>query len=399
MKKKLLITLMCSSLVVMTGCSEDTVYETSQEVLDQLAQLETANSELGAQNSLLTDEKAKLAQEKAALELEVGDLKDGMLAPYDFSTQCADIDVAFDYLDPNAKETAPLPKANVGVAGDDCLSCHTYDGSGNAGIIPPHNDYGDCTGCHAPHATTPGDLTGNPTDPTYAQPVFRPGAIDGKTGASGLSYYGSGSYLNAEWLEAAVNTKIHNYRWTEAAEEESGVTTLAQACVVEKREHMKDMFPNDGKAYVVETSGNYLGGKLVATVNKYIENGVAVETPNVATFGWGMKNINGEYFSSVFIGKNNTCYNAIMNGGARLSYYQYDETQFTKTGFDEDSRNRGARLIVTTDYTRTGLFAADWATPVPGVGIGEPFAPADVDWSQVGACNITFKVEKIIPLG
>jgi hypothetical protein len=398
MKNRLLMMLVCSPLVLMTGCGEDTVNETSQEVLDELALLKTDNSELSVKNSKLADEKVKLAEDKAALLLEVGDLKDGMLAPYDFTTQCASIDVDFDYLNPNAKEVVQVAKSNVGLTGESCLSCHTYDGSGYAGVIPPHTDYGDCAGCHAPHTTTPGDLVGSPTDPTHEQPVFKPGAIDGKTGASGLSYYSTGSYLNAEWLVAAVSSKIQNYRWAEAAED-VGVTTLAQACVVENREHMKNMFPNDGKAYMVESAGNYAGAKLIATVNKYVENGVMVETPNVATFGWGVKNIDGEYFSSVFIGKNNTCFNAIMNGNARLSFYEYDETQFTKTGFEEDSRNRGARLIVTTDYTRTGLFADDWATPVPGAGIGEAFAPEDIDWNQVGACNITFKVEKIIPLG
>lgn len=399
MKKKLLATLICSSLVLMTGCNDDTVEKTSQDVLDKLAQLEATNSELTTQNDQLNDAQIKLAKEKADLQLAIGELKDNMLQPYDFSTQCAEIDVAFDYIDPNTKEAELVLKANVGVAGDECLSCHTYDGTGESGVTPPHSDYGDCAGCHAPHSAPPADLVGNPTDPTYTQPIFKPGAIDGKTGASGLSYYTTGSFLNAKWLEDAVNTKIHNYRWTEATEANTGATTLAQACVMENREHMTEMYPNDGKAYVIETADNYLGSKLVATVNKYVENGVTIETPNVATFGWGLKNINGDYFSSVFIGKNNTCYNAIMNGNARLSYYQYDETQFAKTGFDEDSRNRGARLIVTTDYTRTGLFAADWATPVPGAGIGETFDPKDIDWNQVGACNITFKVEKIIPLG
>ncbi|WP_028111801.1 bZIP transcription factor [Ferrimonas kyonanensis] len=396
-KKQLALSLVCASMVMLTGCNDDeTVYETSPEMWDKLEQLETENEALEQQNE-------QLAEQNTALVAEVNYWKHNgsTVAPHDFTSQCAAIGIEFDYVDPNTPEAARVMAVSAVAGGDDCLSCHTYDGSGDTGVTPPHGDYGDCAGCHEGHdgGTDPGGPSGEPTDPTYTQPSFAAGAVDGKTGASGASYYGSGSYLNAQWLQAQLDAQVHNYRWSEAADGDTGVSTLAAACALDNRQHMTQMFPEDGKAYVIESKENAIGAKLVATVNKFDDNGTQVETPNIATFGFGLKEIEGEYYTSMFIGKNNTCYNAIMNGEARLSYYEYDPTQFAKTGLEEESRNRGARIIVSTDYTRTGLFAPDWATPVPGLGAGETFKPEDVDWNAVGACNLTFKVESIIPLG
>lgn len=391
MKRKFALTLVCASMVALTGCSEDEkiVYKPDPELEAQLAALEKENGQLNDAN--------------LALEQELNDLKENPpIKPHDFASQCASVGIHFDYVDPNGGDTAlSAPVSHVAAANDDCLSCHTYDGSGSSGVTPPHADYGDCASCHEGHSdgSEPGGPTGNPTDPSFIQPAFAPGAIDGKTGASGSAYYGSGSYLNAQWLKAQLDAQVHNFRWKEATEDESGVTDLNAACGLENRQHVTDMFPNDGKAYVIEQKDNAIGAKLVATVNRFQDEGMATETPNIATFGFGLKEIEGAYYANMFIGKNNTCYNIIMNGEARLSYYEYDPTQFTKTGLEENSRNRGARILVTTDYTRTGLYGPDWATPVPGAGIGETFKPEDLDWSQVGACNLTLKVESIIPLG
>ncbi|BDY04442.1 hypothetical protein F0521_14830 [Ferrimonas sp. YFM] len=391
MKRKFALSLICASVVALTGCDDDdkVIYKPDPETQAQLAALEKENSQLTDANQ--------------ALEQELNDLKDNPpIKPYDFVTQCAAAGVHFDYVDPNGGDAeVKTTVSHAAAANDDCLSCHTYDGSGDTGVTPPHGDYGDCATCHEGHdgGTEPGGPSGEPTDPTFEQPAFAFGAVDGKTGASGSSYYGSGSYLNAQWLQAQLDAQVHNFRWKEAAEGETGATALAAACAMDNRQHMTEMFPDDGKAYVIEQKDNAIGAKLVATVNRFQEEGVDVETPNIATFGFGLKEIEGDYYASMFIGKNNTCYNMIMNGEARLSYYEYDPAQFTKTGLEEDSRNRGARILVTTDYTRTGLFGPDWATPVPGAGIGEEFKPEDLDWSQVGACNLTLKVESIIPLG
>ncbi|TKB54313.1 hypothetical protein [Ferrimonas aestuarii] len=394
MKKKFALSLVCASMVALTGCSDDetTVYQDTPETLAKVESLEKQNGELDAKNDELTEQ-------NTVLLAEIEELKEnGNVKPYNFVTQCATVDINFDYVDPNAEESASV--VTLAAEEQDCLSCHSYDADGGpAGVVVPHGDMGSCDTCHEGHSDGGGEpLPEDPTDPTYEQPTFA-GGVDGKTGASGYSYYGSGSYLSADWLVAQINKKVHNYRWKEAADGETSVTELAAACGLDNREHMVDMFPSDGKAYVIEEKSNNNGASMVSTVNKFVDEGVNVETPNIAVFGYGLKKQGDDYYVTMSIGKNNSCYNMIMNGEARLQYYEYDPTQFEKTGLETPSRNRGARIIATTDYVGTALKQADWVTPVPGLDAGQDFNPVDVDWSQVGSCSLSLKVESIIPLG
>ncbi|MCL1097402.1 hypothetical protein [Shewanella gelidii] len=393
--KKVTLAMMIASSVFVSGCNDDEVeYKTPPEDLAKITQLSDEVSELQATNH-------NLRVQNTALVAQVEKLSVPKFEAYDFVTQCAAAGITFSYKDPNAPELVKAQPAKAADRSTNCSDCHSYDGD-DTGVTIPHGDQGDCANCHDAHSVVDPDApTGDATDPTFTQPEFGSGAIDGFTGASGGAYYKSGSYLNAEWLKKQLNTQVKNYRWREAGEEETGVSTIAAACVVEGREHMLNMFPTDGKSYVVDIKENAIGAKLVSTVNKVSGTGSSMgsTTPNIATFGFGLKEVDGDYYANMFIGKNNTCYNIIMNGEARLSYYEYDPTQFQKTGLDTSSRNRGARILTTTDYAKTGLYGFDWYTPVEGLGIGEAFTPEDVDWSKVGACNITLKVENIIPLG
>ena len=47
-------------------------------------------------------------------------------------------------------------------------------------------------------------------------------------------------------------------------------------------------------------------------------------TPNVTIFDYGIKlEDEGNYYVSMSIGKNNTCYNAVTEGETRLAYFEY----------------------------------------------------------------------------
>lgn len=388
MNKKFALSLVCASMVILTGCEdEEIIFKTPPEVQNQLQQYKT-------QNEALTNANTQLTNANMSLKAEIEELKNNpIIKPYDFASQCKTVGIDFDYVNPNSPDdkTDHAPVKRV-AATTDCTSCHNAQSS-NPG---PHPQYGNCAQCHTnPHDTTP-PPSGGPNDPTFDQPSFMAGAVDGKTGASGSTFYTPGSYLNAEWLKKQLDAQFNIYRWIPV--EAGGVTQLAAACQLAKREHMVDMYPNDGKAYEIEHKYNALGAKLVATVNKFEEQGVQVQTPNIATFGYGLKEIDGAYFVTMNIMKNNTCYNAIMNGEARLSYYEYDPAAFEKTGLELPSRNRGARIITKTDYKQTSLSDPN-RQPIPGFSAGEDFKPADVNWDNVGSCSLTLKVESIIPLG
>ncbi|QLE86985.1 hypothetical protein FLM48_19060 [Shewanella sp. Scap07] len=390
MNNKYKLSVICLAVLALTGCNDDDNTDTSG-LESQIAELEASNAALNSANDTLTAENESLTADNSGLQAKAESYISN------FSEQCAEAGVSFDYIDPNA----PVSEENVTTqfmakAADetDCMSCHTYEEP----IKVPHTDYGaSCAQCHDnPHVDVPPVDPGNPTDPTFPQPDKPDSLVDGKTGASGSFYYSPASYLNADYLASRLNGSIHNYEWAASTDEEPGVDTLAAACQLEGREHIKEMFPTDGKSYSLNAFSNQMGAKVIATVNKFIddETNELVETPNVAIFGYGMKKEGDEYTVSMSIGKNNTCYNAVMNGDARLSYYEYDPMLSVK-----HERNQGARILGTLDYTKTSLKGFDWVTEVPGLGAGTSFTPEQVDWTKVGACSLVFKVEGIIPLG
>jgi len=388
MRNKFALSVICASMVMLTGCEEEqVVFKTDPAILGQL-------KELNAQNSSLTVANQQLTKRNAELTATIEDLQNKpQTKPTNFVEQCKTAGISFEYVDPNLPFTSSAP-AQQFAATQECSTCHTATQN-----PPPHADFGNCANCHNGHSDDTPPPSGGPTDPSFEQPEFGVGggSIDGKTGASGKTYYTPGSYLNAQYLKQQLDAQYHIYRWK--AVETGGVTTIENACNLANRQHMVDMFPNDGKAYEIEYKKNALGAKLIATVNNFDLDGKSAQSPNIATFGYGLQQIDGDYFVSMSIGKSNTCYNVIMNGEARLSYYEYDPAELEKTGLQTASRNRGARIIVKTDYVKTGLQGLDWQTAIPGLGQGENFAPTDVDWSQVGACKLMLKVENIIPLG
>ncbi|SHG96330.1 coiled-coil domain-containing protein [Ferrimonas marina] len=432
MKKAFVMSLVCASVLAVTGCNSDSDSSGNADLEAELAKLQQENAQLADQNSALASDNTTLTADNATLKASNGALQ-AKAESYisSFPQQCAEIGQPFDYVDPNAPTESAVAAANSGVIDPDpgsCASCHGYEGEDNGGKMgseAPHGAFGNpdtsCDSCHATdgpdshygtayldaHTEQDGTDPGNPTDPvdpsdpTFEQPGFGGSVVDGKTGASGPSYYGAGSYLNADYLLARVNGMTEQYEWKEV-EGEGGATTLAQACQLANREHIETMFPDDGKAYELKQFKNQLGSKTIATVSKYTddETGVDVEVPNVAIFGYGLKKEGDKYYASMSINHNNTCYNAVMNGDVRLNYYEYDPTQSLKVGMGDDARNRGARILGTVDLERTILGNAMWdfANPIYGGSAGE-IVPDQVDWSLVGSCSLVVEVEGIIPLG
>ncbi|WP_144210895.1 hypothetical protein [Shewanella donghaensis] len=396
MKNKFKLSVLCIAVLGLTACSDDDTDTSGLET--QIKQLEEQNAELNTTNETLSSTNESLVADNASLVTQTDKLQEKAVSYIStFSAQCAEEGAIFDYIDPNApaEETPQVATFASAMASEDCMSCHNYEGSDPANV--PHGDYGVCSNCHeSPHDETPPVDPGNPQEPTFPQPEGDDSKVDGKTGASGAFYYNAGSFLNADYLAQRLNGSIYNYEWKEVSDG-SGAKTLKTACGLQNREYMADMFPADGKEYQLSAISNQMGAKLVSTVNKFTDDETAeeVETPNIAIFGYGMKlEDDGNYYVSMSIGKNNTCYNVINDGEARLSYYEYSPMLSAKF-----ERNMGARILGTVDFTRTALKKSDWVTEVPGLGAGETFTPSDVDWTAVGACSLVIKVDGIIPLG
>ncbi|MBL4912239.1 hypothetical protein JMA39_03700 [Shewanella schlegeliana] len=388
MKATFKLSLLCVSILALTACDSDDTDTSGLE--SQIAALETKNSELTASNTTLKETNSNLVSDNTSLQ------EKAVSYINTFEEQCTEAGFKFDYVDPNAPvtEISMLPNYMAAAEESDCLACHTYEEP----IKVPHQDFGStCANCHDnPHSDDKPVVPGNPTDPSFPQPQPSESLVDGKTGASGSFYYTPGSYLNADYLASRLNGSIHNFEWAQPTEDNPGVNSLEAACQLNDRQHIKQMFPTDGKNYILSGFSNQMGAKLISTTNKFIDETTnkPVETPNIATFGYGMKKNGNDYNVSMNIGKNNTCYNAIMNGEARFSYYEYDPMLSGK-----QERNKGARILAKIDYTKTALKGVDWVTEVPGLGAGENFTPDQVNWTQVGACSLVFKVESIIPLG
>ena len=267
----------------------------------------------------------------------------------------------------------------------DCLQCHQAHG------------VEACTSCHQPHAQAPAPAptATTPLNASFPQPVDRRryGELDGVTGASGDFYYGEASYLDAEFLMSRVNGLQRVYSWEPGDEADGAVASLEAACRLPEAPSVVNPDPADGQHYRLRSADNQLGVKVVATVNAPAP-GQTTGTPNIATFGYGMRREGDSYFVTLEIGRNNSCHNAVDRGLMRFSYYEYDPSSTHKL-----QRNRGARILGELDYRRSELRATDWKTPLPGLAAGVVFTPGDVDWDKVGACALVVKVVGIIPLG
>lgn len=269
----------------------------------------------------------------------------------------------------------------------ECLECHESHGKP------------DCSHCHDMQgmslAAELSEANLAALQASFPQPVDIPrqGDIDGLTGASGDYYYGPASYLDAAYLASRVNGMHSVYRWKQ---DPQGVNTLEQACQLPERPGVDPLYPDDGQPYSLSSTRNQLGAKLVSTVNSVRDEatGEWSHIPNIATFGYGMREEGGKFYVTLKIGKNNSCHNAITSGDMRFSYYEYSPSEPQK-----HIRNRGARILGRVDYGRTALQAPDWKTELSGLGVGESFIPEDVDWEQVGACELVVEVVGIIPLG
>ncbi|MBW3141193.1 hypothetical protein KUV56_16980 [Ferrimonas balearica] len=381
MKKPLVLSLTCIAVLGLGACSDD---NDDSALRAEIERLTTANEAL-QEETVQLQEQADALQAKAESYIST------------FQQQCSEAGVKFDYVDPNAPTVNAYGQtilfADAAPRSNDCTSCHTAGGS----APDPHPDYGTCTTCHGSdyHDDTPPVDPGDPQSPTHP---IDPNLPDALSGASGDPFYESSSYLNADYLATRLTGMYQYYEWAPAGEEETGVTTLADACQLENRQHIEATFPTDGEAYVLKGYSNQMGVKTVVTVNKVDKDTGAPlleEQPNTAIFGYNLtKGTDGKYRTTMNImGGNNTCYNAVMNGDVRFHYYEYEHRLSGKA-----DRNKGARLLGTLDYTATSLSGLNYQ-PLPGFGAGENFDPADVPWDQVGMCTLVTEIHTIAPLG
>lgn len=391
MKKVLMMSAVCAAVLAVTGCNEDTEYKADPAQQEQIDKLMVENEALAKSNASLEADNAKLTEQTSSFISN-------------FNEQCASIGVEFDYVAPEDDYRGSSISSFAAAAEEQsCNDCHSV--GNDLGAPVPHNEDVACDSCHDDPHVESGPIEGNPTDPTFEQPAFAPGAVDGETGASGPTYYTSGSYLNADFLVEQGNKSVTRYEWSTPGEDDASFTTLAQACQAVGREHVSDMFPNDGNAYALTSKSNSLAAKSVATVSMYDDQFNKIDTPyaNVAVFGFAIKKeADGSgYFTDMFINKNNTCHNAIMNGEARLEWYEYDPTQSVKVDLTQPARNRGARIIVETDYERTQLKDFYWSGDIVGGDSGVAVTPENyqANFDQIGSCKLYFKVKSIIPLG
>ncbi|WP_095497923.1 hypothetical protein [Paraferrimonas haliotis] len=421
--KKLMVTTLAAAITFgLAGCSDDTDTSALEQ---QIADLQSANSKLEADKTVLEEANSDLTEQNGKLqEKAVGYISN-------FQQQCAEIGEVFEYVNPNPDTTihngpayqtngaATLAGAPDYTEGHDsgmaCTTCHT-----TSSLPSSHSGYtdGTCTSCHSVADPTDPDVPGDgeigaPGTPTH------PESGEWKTvatGASGNFYYNSqgASFVNAKFLETRFGKMFDFYEWQEVTPAASSVvaatmsdnstpiTELAQACKLPGREHLTQMFPNDGKQYQLAKYSNFKGIATISTVSKVDDGQGTVEYhPNTAIFGPGMKKdeASGDYFINMFIVKNNTCKNVVEGGEARIHYVEFDPRSNVKLGSpDMGPRNSGARLIVETDYKGTSLSDLTFA-PIPGFGAGDDFKAEDVNWSEVGACNLSLKVDVIAPLG
>lgn len=202
----------------------------------------------------------------------------------------------------------------------------------------------------------------DPNAPIYeTEPTPAEGEIDVVTGASGEdTYYDPeadelGSYQTLDWMIERSNLKYYEYFWTEAAADSAtsgsevvpSATTLEEAAALPGAEHMTELFPNDGKSYVVDSFSNYVATKTLVTHD-------AEGNPAVAVYGMvGQKTEAGEYVIAGWTGGKKTVENLIANGEGIILMYEYDFTSPDKMG--AGTRNYGCRLNVHLDYANSKL--------------------------------------------
>ncbi|WP_394129477.1 hypothetical protein [Shewanella maritima] len=408
MNNKFKISLICAAVIALTGCNDDDTDTSGLE--QQIKTLETQNAQLESDKAALQEttdqalaDNESLVSDNAALQAKATSYIST------FQEQCAEEGVNFEYENPNPDNpfvnnaqvpmpqmtstsigtyaATPLPEDHEGRDNSTCTSCHSAQA--------PDVHYGEnCTSCHTFEAPEPGPDPdpGAPDTPTHPAD----GNWDALTGASaGTFYYNKdgASFVNAAFLNTRFGKMNSFYEWKAS---DSGVKTVKSACGLPNREHITTKFPDDGNAYVLSEYKNFKGAATFVTQRE--ENGQSIAS--AATFGPSMHlGDDGEYYVTLLITKNNTCKNLVDNNAGEIHYYEFDTRSSVKLGSpDMGPRNAGARIQVTTDYNATELRSYDWATPVYG-GNGQAFDPAIVDWTAVGACSLSLKVETIYPLG
>ncbi len=179
-------------------------------------------------------------------------------------------------------------------------------------------------------------------------------SVEVTTGASGAPLYMDESISDQihtkEDLLARSNTKYQIYFWEES---EEGASTLEEAAKLENAIYVSDLFPNDGKKYVVGNSSNSLAAKAMVTVN-------AEGEPNVAVFGLPFRQ-DEEDSTVVYLGgslmANNETFQNLVNGSTVLVlYYEYNPTTTLKMGVG--TRNAGARVLCDLDAEKTMINGA-----------------------------------------
>ena len=179
-------------------------------------------------------------------------------------------------------------------------------------------------------------------------------SADINAGASTPSYT-KGSITTFEELLYRSSLQYYIYTWVE---DETGVATLAEAAALENAKYIDDVFPNDGKKYIIKEAKNAIGTKSFVTAD-------AEGNSNVAVFGSGFakEEVEGKtvYFCQAFyLTSGVTTTNLLNTGKGSILYYEYNPTSPDKMGVG--TRNYGCRVDFTVDFTNTQTIGLDHKT-------------------------------------
>ena len=182
-----------------------------------------------------------------------------------------------------------------------------------------------------------------PTDGDYDLEV---GASSGHESASTTSH----SYYTFDFAMSRINTYWQNYNWKEAEDEEvgTGAKTLAEAAKLTNAKYVSEIFPNDGKEYVIEnTRGWCYASTSFATVDADGSPRISEAIPSASKGEDGTWNIN------LFSAPKTLNENLVRTGECMLLLYEYHQ--------DEGYCN-GGRIVCEVDFEATTLSAGGEST-------------------------------------
>lgn len=150
----------------------------------------------------------------------------------------------------------------------------------------------------------------------------------------------SSSYYTIDYAMSRLTTYWTTYTWAEAAADDTATaSTIAEAATLENAKYVTDLFPNDGKEYVIESQRGWpYAAVSYSTVD---EDG----TPRVSTAIPGArKGEDGIWRMTGYITMKDMVYNMVRTGEAMALLYEWHP---------EASACYGGRLALEVDFDAT----------------------------------------------